>query len=82
MQNRLFLIHSSNVAGRTELLRCAFGTKELAIKDFVSNFNNVKIFDYNGAKAALLIIFENEDKHTGWIYHAEDSLCKKYVANV
>lgn len=61
LQNRLFLIHHSMVSKeRSDLIRCAFKSKERLINDFLDDFNNVEFFYYNGAKAIILVIVEKE----------------------
>lgn len=74
LQNRLFLIHES-LAGkeRGDFMRCAFGTKENAVSDFVGKFNDVKIFDIHGAKSTLLLVYENAGKETEWWYPRKDT---------
>lgn len=62
-QNRLFIIHLSLIdRNRDDLLRCPLPKKEQAIKSFVENFKDAKLFDYKNAKATFLVIEEYELK--------------------
>lgn len=60
-QNRPFIIHISLVdRNRDDLLRCPLPKKEEAIKNFIDNFNDVKLFNYKNAVATFLVIEESQ----------------------
>lgn len=66
LQNRLFLIHHSfKDQSRSDLIRCAYGSKEKAINQFLSEYDDVKTYDYKGVIATLLIIYETEEGTIG-----------------
>jgi hypothetical protein len=80
LQNRLFLIHHSfKDPLRNDLIRCAYKSKEKAINEFLLDYDNVKKFDYKGAKATILILYETKDGEIGkWWPRNDDSLDFEY----
>ena len=60
-QNRLFVVHHSFVAQEREFyLRCAWGVKRTAYRDFCEKFQSVKLFSYAGCTATVIFILEKE----------------------
>jgi len=60
-QNRLFLVHHSFVEQSREFyLRCAWGVKRTAYRDFCSGLDSVRMFNYNGCETTVIFLFEQE----------------------
>lgn len=61
MQNRLFIVHHSFSNSREELyLRCAWEAKERAYEDFLSKIDDIRLYNYEGCKAAVIFILERD----------------------
>ena len=61
-QNRLFICHHSMVnENRINYVKCAWEYKERLFKNIADNIEKVKLYDFNGAKAALIFVIENEE---------------------
>lgn len=60
-QNRLFVVHHSFVAQEREFyLRCAWGIKRMAYREFCGSLESVRLFRYSGCDAAVIFLLERE----------------------
>lgn len=64
IQNRLFIVHHSFVEEQREFyLRCAWGTKEKAYRQFVENVDKVQFVSYGNVIAGVIFLLEREKNH-------------------